>query len=209
MYRVVDLGTKKAAALVEFRKRCPTYMRDRDPIPPERCLGLDLKAEYADEVTRHGFEFRTDDVLTFDFPPADYYLAWDFLEHLPSLEAARSVIRRMANAARRGLWFRLPSFEQDTVTGEGRLRQRGLRFTWTNWAAHPTAVLVQDVINAVGRIPSELRGNVKIATSADHRVVPIDAPADVQRYERAHGPKPSYLFTPPVIGQWDMIYRLP
>jgi hypothetical protein len=46
----------------------------------------------------------------------------------------------------------------------------------------------------------------KLINDSNHPdVVPIGAPADTVKYEPALGPRPWVQFTPPVVGQWELI----
>ena len=42
----------------------------------------------------------------------------------------------------------------------------------------------------------------------DHRVVPIDAPVDTNKYEPALGLKPlSVVFKKPIVSEWEVVVR--
>ncbi|MEX2431421.1 MAG: hypothetical protein WD645_05825 [Dehalococcoidia bacterium] len=209
MYHIVDLGTKKGGALDVFRKRHGLYYPQQS-IPPASCLGVDLQKKYARQVRSKGYGFRAADVLdpSFVWPESNYYLAWDFLEHLPDKAAADSVVRRMIRHAAKGIWLRMPVFEPEQ---EDRLRAHGLRFAWSHWSAHPCHYLAADAQRVIAE---ELTGrhhwqkvktNQLIRTSKHRSVVPVEAPIDTVTYHPSAGPRPSVIFRLPVIGQWEVV----
>jgi hypothetical protein len=210
-YAVVDLGTKKASAIDVFRRLAASY---EIPVSPAAlCLGIDRKDQYRNEVTQKGYEFLKSDIITPEFIwlAADYYLAWDFLEHLPSREFSKKVVVQMCRHATAGVWLRLPSFEQDSLTGEGALHNHGLRFAWSRWTGHRSHFLIGDALEALNdglkdaQWSHRLDQRELILNSNHPDVVPIDAPADTVKYEPELGPRPWVQFTPPVVGQWELI----
>ena len=92
-----------------------------------------------------------------------------------------------------------------------------MRFTWTNWRGHPSHWLVEDCTDAIEGWAKDVPQRaydltVKpagfIKNMADHRVVPIDTPIDVNKYEPKHGPKPfSVKFKQPIVAEWEVIVR--
>jgi len=216
---VVDLGTKKAGALEVFLAHGSEYFgRRAQGLVAADCLGIDLKSEYQSVVEAMGYRFLALDVLDEKLgqpaalPAADYYLAFDFLEHLPSREDADRVLKVMLTRARRGVWLRMPSFEQDSETGEGRLRGLGLRFAWTDWKGHPTHYLLADANQVFETAPRVAKVRVKpgrrIHATDDHGVVPLSAPCDTVRYTYELGPKQLVRFEAPLVAQWEVLVEL-
>ena len=185
-FTVVDLGTKKAGALDVFRKHGKMYFGLDAECRPDVCLGVDLADKYKDDVKKRGYRFRSADVLSedFDWPSADFYLAFDFLEHLPSKEMSAAVLRTMLERARRGVWLRMPSFEQDG-TGEKPLRDLGMRFAWTNWHGHPSHYLVSEAKSVIELVKPDAKvkhkHNKLIHNTHNQDVVPTDAPLDTRK----------------------------
>jgi hypothetical protein len=213
--RVVDLGTKRGGALDVFREHGHEYFGEAAVgIQPGECLGVDRSAEYAEEVRAKGYGYLEGDVLEFfEQPvPVDFYLAFDFLEHMPDKATSQRALERMLQTAQTGVWLRMPSFELDLVHGEGRLRALGLRFAWTHWVGHPSHYLVDDAVSVIKECSYVKSYTVspgrKITSTADPSLVPIDAPIDTVRYETSLGPKRSAAFDPPVYGQWEVRVRL-
>lgn len=225
-FDVVDLGTKHGNAIDEFRKKGNMYLKRQtlfNRILPPRCVGYERpQAEnYRSIVEGKKYKFRTADLATDEaiakLPMAEVYLAWHFLEHVPNKDWSRKLVRASLTYARHLAWFRLPSFQQDELTGEGVLRKHGMRFTWTNWRGHPSHWLVEDCKDAIEGWGKDVPVRdfdviVKpagfIKNMADHRVVPIDTPIDVNKYEPKHGPKPLHVkFKQPIVAEWEVIVR--
>lgn len=210
-YRVVDLGTKHGGALDEFRAVGHEFFGDAARgVPPGDCLGVDLKADYRRRVEAKGYRFDAFDVVREPgrVPPADFVLLWDFLEHLPDVDAASATLRVALDRARVGVWLRMPSFEQDEG-GEAPLRRLGLRFAWTRWHGHPTAYLVEHARSVLLAHPRVDRFKVKpgarVETTDDPRVVPEGAPVDTVRYSEGLGPKPAHRLAVPLVIQWEVL----
>jgi hypothetical protein len=202
-HTVVDLGTKEAAALDVFRKRGNMYFGIEAECEPGDCLGVDRKEQYSEAVKKKGYKLKLGNILTeeFDWPTAAVYLAFDFLEHLPSKEDSDNVLRTMLERSKRGVWLRMPSFEQDG-TGEKPLRDLGMRFAWTHWHGHPSHYLVSDAMRVIKLIRPKAKvkhkHNQLIHDTHHTSVVPIDAPLDTIKYDpMEHGPKPWHPLKPP------------
>lgn len=223
MWDVVDLGTKQGYAIDEFRRKRETFFDAEFSITPEKCLAIDHKTEYWEDLTRSGYkpqelDLANDEAIA-NLPEANYYLAWHFLEHVPTKEWSNKLVKAALSKSRYGCWFRLPSFEPDEVSGEGALRAIGLRWTWSHWVGHPTHYLIEDCKNAVNEWFSEhgekLERGVQVRVTPagrtwnthDEHVVFIDAPIDTTEYSPEMGKKPSRNFTPPLITEWNVVVR--
>lgn len=225
-FDVVDLGTKHGGAIEEFLKRGRVFLRNESlerRLNRGRCVGYERPQaeDYRGKVEGKGFQFRTanlaDDTEIARLPDSEIYLAWHFLEHVPNKDWARKLVQASLTHSRHFAWFRLPSFEQDEQNGEGFLRKHGMRFTWTNWLGHPTHWLVGDCTNAIidwekenpeRKFDLQVRPADRITSMKDQRVVPIDTPVDVNKYEAKFGPKPlDVRFTTPVIAAWEVTVR--
>lgn len=219
--RVLDLGCKTGGALGSF---CKTGSRhfgpDAQSIRPAECVGVDRAGRYRQAVESRGYRFLELDVTKpgalESLPQADYVLAWDFLEHMPDKTWGRRLIAAMVAKARRGAWLLFPSFEQDPVTGEGRLKEHGLRFAWTTWRGHPchwtladTEQTLHELGNETGRKFSfTLQPRGEITTTDDRRVVPLTAPNESACYMPEYGPKPSVALDPPVFPQFSLVAKI-
>ena len=225
-FDVVDLGTKHGNAMLEFFRNGRHNLHDEaleKRLRRNRCVGYERPQaeDYRSTVEKKGFQFRVanlaDDAAIAALPESEIYLAWHFLEHVPNKDWAHKLVKASLTNSRRLAWFRLPSFEQDELTGEGFLKKHGMRFTWTNWLGHPTHWLVRDCTNAIKEWTKEfpereidmtIRPADRINSMRNSRVVPIDTPVDVNKYEVKHGPKPlGVRFTVPVIAAWEVTVR--
>lgn len=225
-FDIVDLGTKHGNAIDEFLKKGQQYLKRQalmSRIKRDRCVGYERpQAEkYRSIVEGKGFQFRVADLATDEaiakLPLAEIYLAWHFLEHVPSKDWSRKLVRACLTYARHMAWFRLPSFQPDDETGEGVLREHGMRFTWTDWTGHPSHWLVEDCQKAIEEwsrdVPMRqfetiIKPAGYIKSMEDHRVVPIDTPVDVNKYEPKYGPKPKGVkFKQPIVSEWEVIVR--
>jgi hypothetical protein len=213
-YAVVDLGTRKGTAIDEFRRFAAS---NHVPAPsPTLCLGIDWNEQCRTEVTQKGYEFLAANIISPDFvwPEADHYLAWDFLEHLPDREWSKKVLIQMCRHATAGIWLRLPSFEQDSVTGERALKKHGLRFAWSHWSGHPSHFLVEDAMQALheglkyAQWSHRLEQRKLIHDSNHPDVVPIQAPINTVKYDPNLGMRPQVQFVPPIVGEWELIVSI-
>ena len=224
-FDVVDLGTKHGNAIDSFFRYAANAGLPAEQLAgfqKSRCVGYEREqaAEYRSIVETKGYQFRlanlTMEANLNDLPTADVYLLWHFLEHLPTkLESQRVLLAALART-RTMVWLKLPSFQPDAYNGEGVLRDRGLRFTWTEWTGHPTPWLLQDCqktlelwqTQAADRSYSTLVRPARVIEYSDNRhVVPINAPVDTLKYDPRHGPKPDppIRFPRRVVAEWDVI----
>jgi len=210
-YKVIDLGTKTGGALDVYRQRgAKLYKLPRSR--PEYCLGVDAKGKYRAQVEKKRYNFLEANVLKgFPWPEAQVYLAWDFLEHLPSIKDSKEVLKKMLELASVCVWLRCPSFEQDDE-GEAQLARHGLRFTWTKWKGHRSPFLAAHVYETIDEIAKpgdswhiRLNQMELIKNSSDPRIVPIKSPIDTVKYHPSLGPKKMVKFSPNVVGQHQFI----
>ncbi len=209
MWGVVDLGCKKGGAIGVFRKWHGAHFPWGRDIAPHECLGIDRNDNCRKDIEGHGFTFLGADVLVPDFiwPNAEFYTAFHFFEHLPSLEQANYVLRKVLEHARVGVWIRMPSYENDETAGE-RLSPHGLRFFWRDWKGHKTKYRLEHVWRMLSENPDwKVMKEVpkgEVTSSADDRLVPESAPSEIGKYLPDMGPKPEVTFDPPLIPEWDV-----
>ena len=224
-FDVVDLGTKHGNAIDAFFRQAAGAGLPEEQLAKfqkSRCVGYEREqaADYREIVEAKGYQFRLANLAMEaklnELPTSDVYLLWHFLEHLPSkLEAQRVMLAALART-RTLVWLKLSSFQPDSYNGEGVLRDRGLRFTWTEWKGHPTPWLLQDCQKALQlwrtQAPdrsyiAKVRPAKMIEYSDNPHVVPVNAPADTLKYHPSHGrkPKPPIRFPRRVVAEWDVI----
>jgi hypothetical protein len=219
--QVVDLGTKLGNSIVEFRRKAQQFWPQFVDPGPGGCLGIDKEEKYRADLEGQGCQFKALDLtqkgVLENLPEADYYVAWDFLEHLPDVAWSSAVIKVMLHKARRGVWLRMPSFEDDETTGEGALRKLGLRFTWTHWRNHTSHYELLDCIAAIneykqtsgrGSIAVKTKAGRRIRSTTDDKVVRIDSPINTPKYKLDLGHKKVESFNPPLVAQWEIIVTM-
>jgi hypothetical protein len=210
-WQVVDLGAKKGGAVALFLKSGRNYFgAGLDAVVPRGCLCIESNKKYRAEVERRGYTFWRADVLEVEeFPRADYYIAWNFLEHLPNRDASKDVLRRALVAAVVGVSLLLPSFES-----EPQLERADLQFVWTRWTGHPSYFTVSDAVAVIEEFPEwspQIRSSGEVGSSESPLLIPrpkLDADGwDEQRYDPKMGPKPLVMFDPPVTTRWVIDIR--
>lgn len=215
MIHVVDLGTKQANALDALFSSKQTDVSTAG-LARANCLGIDLQDKYKAVVENKGYQFQQADLsntnIVSQLPKANGYLSWHFLEHLPSKEAANNIIAEILSKATDFVWFKLPSFEQSEINGEGVLRKLGLRFTWTHWRGHTCAWTLDDHLAALAnykerKFTTYSKPSGLIRTTDSPLVVPIDSPIDTLKYSKSLGAKPSVSFEDPIISEWTCIIK--
>lgn len=171
--------------------------------------GFELDPRKVAEARRAGFDVVEADVRLVRVPDrsVEFVSAMDFLEHLPDVATAASVLERFARVARDFLFIRHPSFEDAEY-----LANLGLRFSWSDWRGHPNMMEIEDFVTLFRHfgwteyaiVPRNL-----ITDSMDTRVVPLSAPTDTVVYDPSVlEPKPRVRFERPVFAQYDIFVRL-
>jgi hypothetical protein len=174
-------------------------------------LGLDYHQQSVDAAIAKGFDARYCNLLETDLMLPDgcveYAAAVDVLEHLPTEQAAVTVLVKLAAAARDFVFIRHPSFEDIDY-----LAQLGVRLNWTDWTSHPNRMKVDDfrrVFATLGWRDYAILPHMLYTDSSHLSVLPLAAPPDTLKYDAAqHGPKPAVSFDRPVFGKFDIFVRL-
>jgi len=218
--RVVDLGCGLGGHFTEFVKTGGLHFpddREIGIIQPKDCLGVDKQSRFQGDVEGQGFNFMcmdvTEDQALMELPDADYYLVWDFLHHLPDQNWVAGIVQTAIHRARKGVWIRMLSFEDDMMTGEGRLKALGLRFAWSKWPV--TKTLMVDMLSIINEYKMQTSRNSvaakpkpgdRVRATGDPNVVPENAAATVKKYDlTAQGPKVEERFDPPLVAKWEII----
>lgn len=226
---IVDLGTKHGNAISTFfnlvKKKSPLVQNlnfNTAALKPKLCTGFERPAaeKYRSIVEDKGFNFSILDLSdpkdVVKLPQGKVYLMWHFLEHLPDKLTSKLVLQEALSKTSGMVWCRLPSFEPDMNTGEGVLRQFGLRFTWTHWSGHTSFWLVDDCVQAIAewsehnphrKFKLVIKPCEYMQDTNDKRIVPIDAPIDTQVYSPEQGKKPFKSFNPKVVSAWEVIVK--
>lgn len=207
---VVDLGTKFGKSISTFRMKSATFFPEHmRPDTDMDCVGVDEDDVYRRDIEGLGHSFLCGDVCDADFreslPKADFYLVCNLLHHLTSRDASDEVLRYVLREAELGVWFRVKSFEEDAMNGEGVLISEGLRFCWSrdysSYSISELAALVREVLpEASLRVEPAKR----IRHTKDKRVVPADAETGTFFYAASMGPKAHIKLPKPVVCEWDI-----
>jgi SAM-dependent methyltransferase len=165
-----------------------------------RGLGIDIDARKVAGARDAGFEVVHADATSLGVTKAVRYVAaMDFLEHLPDVATARSVLRSATEAATDFLFIRHPSFE-----GEHYLRTFGINQYWHHWSGHPNHLRVSDYLVMFAELGLDRYAIHHIGPVEDssHPSIVPSGLVNVHEYdEAAHGPKPQVMFAEPI---WRM-----
>jgi len=188
-WKYTDLGCKLGGSLNEARKKGPGHGFPR--AEPRECLGVDRQESYRRKVERAGYAFCCADLPRFDWPAAEVYLAWNFLEHLRDLDEAKAVLGKMLDHSRQGVWLLLPSFEE----GDRRqLRDAGFDFPWAAWSHHQAQLQRKHVVEVASKHSRLCRIVAKGAW-------PFRSSRGLLRITETAGPR---RFEPTVYGAWEV-----
>jgi hypothetical protein len=162
----------------------------------KRGLGIDISPHKVSAARAAGHEAMLADAARVDqfTGKVRFSTMIHFLEHLPTIEAARKVTSTALGISRDFLYVRQPWFDSD-----GALLRMGLKLYWSHWRGHPLPMtslqafaLFDELKRAskCARFAIYARGPI---TSSDHEaVVPLNAPGEEHQYEPDRdGPKPS------------------
>lgn len=198
---------------MKFNKKLPRSYFRLPPGQPQEVLCIERQEKYRPSLEKLGFSTLFEDIFHVkDWPRADVYVACNVLEHFNTVEHSMHVVRKMLEASDVGAWFILPSFQQDTQTGEGVLRKHGLRFNWTSWIGHPSHFCVGHVYEAIRHFDRSYSVRVTPSrTLVDNQhpnIVPDLWREDIGQYDpKEHGPKPLVKFDPPIVAEWSVEVR--
>jgi hypothetical protein len=198
--KYVDLGTMRGRALDDARSLAKEL--GLPAAKPHECLGVDNNHRHKQCVLEKGYHFELIDLPApkWSWPAADCYLAFDFLEHLPSLKAVRQVLHRMFKHARLCVWLGLPSFEDGLLDP---LAEIGYCVPWVKHPRHLTLVKKHhcyEVANQYDVRQVEEQPRHLIADTRDEKKPLTILPG------RSGVPK---VFDPPLVGYWWLRYWLP
>ncbi len=182
----IDFGCSAGGSIDWARKR----------FGGRRGLGVDISPDKVAAARAAGYEAMLADGARLDQFTGKVRFATmiHFLEHLPSIEAARKVVATALSISRDFLYVRQPWFDSD-----GGLMRRGLKLYWSHWRGHPLPMtslqayaLFEELRRARRCARFAIYGRGAIASSDDPAVLPLTAPSDSHQYEPARdGPKPS------------------
>jgi SAM-dependent methyltransferase len=160
-----------------------------------RGLGVDISPDKVAAARAAGHEAMLADAARLDqfAGKVRFSTMVHFLEHLPSIEAARKVTATALSISRDFLYVRQPWFDSD-----GALMRLGLKLYWSHWRGHPLPmtslqafILFDELRSARKCARFAIYGRGPIASSGHDAVVPLTAPGEEHQYEPGRdGPKP-------------------
>jgi len=140
-----------------------------------RGLGIELNKTKVERAQKAGIEVVLGTSLDLDKIPGkvDYVVCDNFLEHLPSKNDVREVIKKASLVTRKFIYIAHPSFEDIDY-----LKDKGLKTYWSDWYGHKSMLTLSDMIeilNECGIDWIQVKPVYKISDSDDERILPIDA----------------------------------
>ena len=185
-YDFIDFGCSAGGSIDWARRR----------FGGRRGLGVDISPNKVAAARAAGYDAMQADGARLDQFAGKVRFATmiHFLEHLPSIEAARKVAGTALQISRDFLYVRQPWFDSD-----GPLMRQGLKLYWSHWRGHPLpmtslqAYVLFEELRRTGRCARfALYGRTPITSSDDEAVLPLSAPGDSHQYDADRdGPKPS------------------
>jgi SAM-dependent methyltransferase len=159
-----------------------------------RGLGIDIDQRKIDKAQEKGFYAINFDILKLPTDKQVLFVTMShFLEHLPSVKIAETMIRRAIDVSHEFVFIRQPWFDSD-----GTLLLNDLKFYWSDWRGHPNKMtsldfylilkcaLEDSVISGFA-----IFGRAPVTSTADTCLIPLDTCTDQHHYDIAmHGQKP-------------------
>lgn len=196
-YDFLDLGAKKGGSIDYCQKR----------FGAKQGLGIDLGVETTQYANETGHTVLQEDALKFTAPIKFRFTSMlDFLEHLPTMEMAQTVIKNYSELSTDFLFIRHPSFEDIDY-----LKELGLKITWHDWEGHTNLMRLSDyadTFHSLGLNQYCFFYRKPIYSSDDPVVIPVDAPVNEHAYDKKMGKKESFKFPRPLFGQIDIFVAL-
>ena len=175
----------------------------------KRGLGIDNDPAKVQRMRDLGYDCLRADILNLDLPENSvrFVTMSHFLEHLHDLDAVRKAIECAARTAQDFLFIQGPYFDAD-----GLLRDRGLKFYWSDWHGHRCHLTITDlqvVLNELALGEYLVMGRTPVADSLDPSIHPLASPRDQHDYvAEVHPPKPWCVFDPPLFKEIVCLVRL-
>lgn len=203
-YDFIDLGSKNGGSIDYCAKRFRTGKGEGSFA---KGLGIDYSHEYVSASRKAGYDVIEHDILSLNLNHRfKFASALDFLEHMPSIDDAGKIVKKMSELATDFLFIRHPSFDDMAY-----LKAHGLKISWTDWSMHTALMQTYDftnIFNGLGLRQYCFNYRGEIADSDDERIIPLDAPVDTHEYTKDLGKKPSFKFEKKVYAQIDIFVAL-
>jgi hypothetical protein len=199
-YDLIDLGAGDGASLVNFEKKIGG-----------KGLGIEFSKQKVAKAAGLGRNVVYGNALNLHKTPgkADIVTCDNFLEHLLSNSDAEKMLEQAVKAARKLVYIRHPSFEDNEY-----LAGLGLKTYWSDWRGHTSMLKVSEIVDMLRRQGIQtfkIIPVLQIKDSDDTRIIPLSAPTNQHHYEAKHGrkPKPAIKFDHEVYYAFDIVAVIP
>lgn len=195
-YDFLDLGSKKGGSIQYCQKRFSA-----------KGIGIDINEDHVKVGLAAGYDMIKQDILKLDIDHKFKFVsALDFLEHLPNIEAAERIVKKMSELASDYLFIRHPSFDDIEY-----LESNELKITWTDWEGHTAMMRAYDYANMFRKLGLNqycFLYRKDLVDSSNEFVVPLKAPVNTLKYSKDLGPKKRLKFSKKVYSQIDIFVAL-
>ncbi len=199
-YDFLDLGAGDGKSIVSFADKIGG-----------RGLGIELRRFKVEKAQELGRDVVLGNALQLDKLPGkvDYVVCDNFLEHLPNKKAVTNVLKKATAVTKKFIYISHPSFEDVDY-----LKAKGLKTYWSDWSGHTSMLTLSDIVeifHECGVHWVQIFPVYHIKSSADARILPLDAGVDQFEYEAKHGPKPNpaIRFDRDVYYAYDIVGLIP
>jgi len=159
-------------------------------------LGIDNSPEQCALARKNGFKVLCADARTVVLPKKSvkFSMLAHFLEHLPNIAATTAVLHTATQASTDFLFIEGPSFDFDMY-----LRNRGLKFFWTDGCGHHNLLQLHTLKNIIGKLPAHsytvMLEQPFVKDSSSRDIHSLKSPYNVTYYDKKiHPPKPLVRF---------------
>jgi hypothetical protein len=191
-YDFIDFGSKAGKSIESAKRRWGV----------RRALGIQISPKMVKNMRQLGYSCIQADVTKIALPGrcVSFVTIVHMLEHLSDRRAAKLAIQNAVHSARDFIYIRGPYFDADDY-----LKDRGLKFFWSDWVAHPYHLTTQELTGIL--LELELKNFQfeypdEILDSAYPAFHPLNSPPNQRDYDaQIHPPKPFVKFERPVYRQ--------
>lgn len=145
-------------------------------------LGVDMSEEKAQRAREQGHKIMVCDARSIDLPDkaVRYCTMMDFLEHLPSLDDAASVVQSAHRLSRDFLFIALPHFDN-----EKKLRKMGLKRYYADWSGHSLHLQTTQLLDILSQLDGEsfVYRYGEMFDTWDRSIIPVEAPRNSSFYD--------------------------
>lgn len=199
-YDFVDLGGGDGASLVNIERRIggKGIAIEIDKKKVEKAQAMDREVRLGSALDLHKVMGKT-----------KYATCDNFLEHLPDNSAVFEMLEQATRVATDFIFIRHPSFEHLDY-----LASLGVKPYWSHWRGHTSMVTIAEYMEMffkLGITNVKIVPVYKIKSTADDKLLPLDAPIDQHNYDpKLHGKKPpTTSFDRDIYYSFDIVAMIP